>query len=222
LANTAVVYDRNVNGKELTFEASGALLDASLVMRDRETDSWWSIMTSTSIGGSLDKTRLRELPVGEKSTWKDWVGAHPDTLVLSIRGQEHTKNNPYDSYFQSNDTFRDLVIEDTRLAPKESVFAFHLDDGAYAAAQESFEGGRLFGLGADRSVLLYREPGLSFFASSEAYLIEGSALAVDPSELLKRARAGGPGTSPLSGFDTFWYSWVAVNKGSVLLTEPRS
>ena len=217
MANTAVVYDRNVNGKELSFEASGALLDASLVMRDRETDSWWSIMTSTSIGGDLNETRLSELPVGEKSTWKDWVGAHPDTVVLSIRGREHTKNNPYDNYFRSEDTFRGLVIEDTRLAPKESVFAFHLDDGAYAAAQGSFEGGRLFGLDGDRAVLLYREPGLSFFASSEAYLIEGSTSGVDSSELLKRARAGSAGTSPLSGFDTFWYSWVAVNEGSALL-----
>ena len=29
-------------------------MDASLVMRDRETDSWWSIMTSDAIGGELD------------------------------------------------------------------------------------------------------------------------------------------------------------------------
>ena len=118
MANTAVVYDRNVNGKELNFEASGALLDASLVMRDRETDSWWSIMSSTSIGGDLDETRLKELPVGRKSTWKDWVEAHPDTVVLSIRGHEHVENNPYDNYFSSEETFRGLVIEDTRLAPK--------------------------------------------------------------------------------------------------------
>ena len=34
-----MVYGRNVAGTELNFEASGALLDASLVMRDRETDS---------------------------------------------------------------------------------------------------------------------------------------------------------------------------------------
>lgn len=217
MANTAVVYDRRVNGKELNFEASGALLDASLVMRDRETDSWWSIMTSTAIGGDLKETRLKELPVGEKSTWKDWVSAHPDTLVLSIQGQEHTKNNPYDAYFQSADTFRGLVIEDTRLPPKESVFAFHLGDRAFAVAQESFEGGRLFVLDTDRAVLLYRERGQSFFASSEAYLIEGASAAADESELLERARAGGVGTSLLSGFDTFWYSWVAVNEGSQLL-----
>ena len=44
--------------EELNFEASGALLDASLVMRDRETDSWWSIMTSDAIGGDLGVAAL--------------------------------------------------------------------------------------------------------------------------------------------------------------------
>ena len=188
-------------------------------MRDRETDSWWSIMTSTSIGGELDKTRLTELPLGEKATWGNWVEKHPDTVVLSVQGKEHVKNNPYGSYFRSDDTFRGLRIEDTRLPPKESVFAFHLGEKAYAAHQESFEGGRIFELGnaGDRAVLLYREPGLSFFASSEAYLIEGVGSEADPQEILERARAGAEGIEALAGFDTFWYSWVAVNAGSVLL-----
>ena len=71
------MYDRKVGGKELNFEASGGLLDASLVMRDRETDSWWSIMTADAIGGDLRKTELVELPVGEKMQWKDWLARHP-------------------------------------------------------------------------------------------------------------------------------------------------
>ena len=80
-------------------------MDASLVMRDRETDSWWSIMTSDAIGGELDGTDLVELPRGEKVTWKDWRGRHPGTLVLSVEGEEHVENNPYDNYFTSESTF---------------------------------------------------------------------------------------------------------------------
>ena len=61
-----MVYGRKVGERELNFEASGALMSASLVMRDRETDSWWSIMTSDAIGGQLDGADLEELPYGEK------------------------------------------------------------------------------------------------------------------------------------------------------------
>ena len=137
------MYDRNVNGRELNFEASGALLQASLVMRDRETDSWWSIMTSTAIGGALQGAERDELPIGEKTTWADWRRRHPNTLVLSVDGEEHHSNNPYDNYFASDRTFHDLEISDDRLEPKTPVFSFWLNGQTYAAAHSTFEGGRL-------------------------------------------------------------------------------
>ncbi len=65
-------------------------------MRDRETDSWWSIMTSRAIGGPLDGAQLVELPVSTKSTWGQWRRAHPRTLVLSVDGVEYVESNPFD------------------------------------------------------------------------------------------------------------------------------
>ena len=44
-----MVYDRQYDDETLSFEASGALKDGALVMRDRETDSWWSIMAAEAI-----------------------------------------------------------------------------------------------------------------------------------------------------------------------------
>ena len=90
-------------------------MDASLIMRDRETDSWWSIMTSDSIGGPLDGADLEELPYSEKATWGEWKAKHPDTVILSVNGVEHELNNPYDNYLESEGTFRDLEISDKRL-----------------------------------------------------------------------------------------------------------
>jgi hypothetical protein len=215
------VYDRNVNGKELNFEASGGLLDASLVMRDRETDSWWSIMTSDSIGGDLKSTELVEMPVGEKMQWKDWVALHPDTTVLSVEGREHVVNNVYDNYMASTDTFRGQKLTDERLTAKEPIYSFHHAGSAFAVPHEGFEGGRLYESDdlAGQYLLVYREPGISFFASSEAFLINprvySNEAAVD--ELLAKARADAPGTTRVGGFDTFWYNWVAVNKKSKLL-----
>lgn len=202
----------------MNFEASGALLQASLVMRDRETDSWWSIMTSNAIGGELKGSDLVELPYGEKMTWGEWVERHPDTKILSVDGIEHEAINPYDRYFSSDGTFRGLRIDDQRLPPKESIFSFWLSDKPYAAAHRSFEQGHLFEVDGG-GVLLYRPKDASIFASSEALWVDAKLLKTDRDidRLRRRAAEQGSGVERLSGFDTYWYSWVAVNKNSRLL-----
>ena len=218
-----MVYDRTIQGKELSFEASGALMDASLIMRDRETDSWWSIMTSDAIGGDLDGVELIELPVGEKAQWKDWVRRHPETVVLSVEGVEHDDRNPYAGYFESDRTFRDTKAGDDRLAAKEPIFGFWLDGAPHAAAFSSFEGGRVFtldSLGADHRLVLYREKGSAIFASTAAYVVGAAALseAKPDAALVERMAAGAvEGAEAVSGFDTFWYNWSAVNGDTVLV-----
>ena len=92
------MYGRSHDGQDLNFEASGALESASLVMRDRETDSWWSLMSSQAIGGELDGSGLDEMVASEKAQWSDGVSRHPDTLVLSVDGVEHGESNRYDNY----------------------------------------------------------------------------------------------------------------------------
>ena len=185
-------------------------------MRDRETDSWWSIMSSTAIGGELDGAELKELPNGEKMQWRDWRAAHPETLVLSVEGTEHIEENHYDNYFASDGTFRDLVVEDQRLAPKEPIFGGWIDGKPYAIAHASFAGGNVIALEDGRGLLLYRPEGAQMFASSRAYLLpagsNGSA-----SELLASIDGGKQAAEAISGFDTFWYSWVTVNTQTALL-----
>lgn len=212
------MYDRRVGERELSFEASGALLDASLVMRDRETDSWWSIMTSDAVGGPLDGTDLVELPVGEKTTWSAWVARHPETTVLSVDGVEHVESNPYDDYFSSTATFRDLEVADRRLAAKEPIFSFRLDGRPWAVPHTAFAGGALLApesLGG-RALLLYRDAGAPVFASTAAWLVSAQAAdGADAQELL--AGPKGDGIEPLAGFDTYWYTWVAVNQETELV-----
>ena len=96
------MYGREYGGLTLSFEASGALKESSLVMRDLETDSWWSIMTGDAIGGELEGTRLEELPVGEKVRWEEWRRRHPDTLVLTLRDMEHWPRNAHGNTYGGN------------------------------------------------------------------------------------------------------------------------
>lgn len=41
LCNTALVFDRRVQGRTLDFGVSGNLRNSDLVMYDRQTESWW-------------------------------------------------------------------------------------------------------------------------------------------------------------------------------------
>ena len=215
------MYDREFGDKTLTFEASGALWKASLVMRDRETDSWWSIMTSKSIGGALESRDLVELPVSEKAQWKDWRQRHPETRVLSVDGSEHDDTNPYDGYFEGDRTFRGVKVADKRLPAKAPIFSFWLGGKPWAVPHEAFAGGKIF-TGKDlgnRGLLLYRTPEGAIFESTRAYLVDaGEAGDASPADLLPKAGQPAPkGLEPLTGFDTFWYNWVAVNEDTRLL-----
>jgi hypothetical protein len=209
-----------VGDQELNFEASGALMQASLVMRDRETDSWWSIMTSDSIGGELEGADLEELPYGEKTTWGDWKRRYPDTLALSVDGTEHVENNPYDNYFTSDGTFRGLEVDDDRLPAKENIFSFWLLDQPFAATHRAIDGGKTYTVDGleSRVVFLHRVPGSSMFSSSTAYLVDQEvADELGGIALLEHIQDNPDVAERLNGFDTFWYSWVAINRESRLL-----
>jgi hypothetical protein len=57
------------------------------------------------------------------------------------------------------------------------------------------------------------------FESTKAYLIAAEQAAdADAAELVARAKtATSDGIEAFTGFDTFWYNWIAVNEGSKLL-----
>ena len=158
LANAAAVYGRRYGGRDLAFEPDGGLLNASLVVRDRETDSLWSILTGDAIGGELEGTRLDQWPVGEKVQWRDWKLRHPETLVLSVDGREHIRNNPYDMYLASSASFRGIETADDRLGNREPIYAFQVGNARYAVPFAALEGGAVVRVG-ERELFLYRPRG---------------------------------------------------------------
>ena len=231
------MYDRKYDDKELQFETSGGLLNASLVMRDAQTDSWWSIMTGDAIEGSMKGQKLKELPsLGTKTTWGAWHQQHPNSKVLSVDGVEHDDSNPYDNYFSSERTFRGMEIDDDRMQPKQSIFSFQYDDLAYAVAYDAFEDGGLFEFeddnGSTSQIFVYRPHGVSIFHSSVAYRVPRDLVENHQGSWRFRAQgkwqklenddslqslAAQKDVSQLSGFDTFWYNWVSVHSNTVVL-----
>ena len=81
LCGSAIVYDRRVAGRTLTFGVSGSLADDDLVMYDRETESLWKQSLGRCIEGQLEGERLRALPAA-LLTWEAFTTQYPDGQVL--------------------------------------------------------------------------------------------------------------------------------------------
>jgi hypothetical protein len=69
LCNTAIVFDRRVDGEVLDFGTTGNLRFSDLVMYDRQTESWWQQFTGEGIvgahsGGMLNMVASRVEPFG--------------------------------------------------------------------------------------------------------------------------------------------------------------
>lgn len=83
LCYTALVFSRNIESRidPLSFGVSGKLLYETLVMYDRETDSFWSQLYGAAIEGPMSGTRLSFFP-SVFTEWSAWKEQYPDTLVL--------------------------------------------------------------------------------------------------------------------------------------------
>ncbi len=103
LCNSAIVFDRNVNGKIYDFGVSGKLRNSDLVMWDRQTESWWQQFTGEGIVGEMTGTQLTMLPVRVES-FDRFKGRFPNgQVLLSPRGGAGF--NPYAGYDSSPQPF---------------------------------------------------------------------------------------------------------------------
>lgn len=103
LCNTAIAFDRTMDGRVLDFGTTGRLRFSNLVMYDRQTESWWQQAAGEAIAGEFTGRQLKFLPASIIS-WADFKGAYPEGKVLS-RETGYTRNygrNPYTGYDDVN------------------------------------------------------------------------------------------------------------------------
>jgi hypothetical protein len=138
LCNSAVAYDRRLDGRTLTFGTSGMLYNSALVMYDRQTESLWSHFTGEAIIGRLVGHSLDVLPVSTVS-WGQWSAAHPDGLVLSADTgfRRDYGRNPYPGYDDvGTPPFLFQGETDDRLLAKRRVIGILGDGGAVAVRRD--------------------------------------------------------------------------------------
>lgn len=98
LCNSGMVFDRRVNGQELTFGVSGKLRNSDMVMYDHQTESWWQQAIGEGIVGAHTGTQLEQLPAWMES-WAEFLRRNPDGLVMDQpNARRPYGQNPYARY----------------------------------------------------------------------------------------------------------------------------
>lgn len=139
LCNTAIAFDRRVDGRVLDFGTTGNLRYSDLVMWDRQTESWWQQITGEAIVGELTGRRLSMLPATIVA-WADFRGQFPQGQVLT-RATGFSRpysRNPYTGYDRIDQSpFLFEGTPDGRLPPMARVVTISLggDDVAYPFAR---------------------------------------------------------------------------------------
>jgi hypothetical protein len=103
LCNTAIAYERTVQGAVLDFGTTGRLRFSNLLMYDRQTESWWQQASGQAIIGGFTGTGLVARPAAIIS-WAAFQTAYPNGRVLSREtGYDRSYgNNPYAGYDDVN------------------------------------------------------------------------------------------------------------------------
>jgi hypothetical protein len=99
LCNSALVFDRRLGGRTLTFGTTGNLRNSDLVMWDRQTESWWQQFTGEAVVGTFTGRRLTALP-SETLSWGAFKRRYPGGTVLSLNTgfDRPYGENPYAGY----------------------------------------------------------------------------------------------------------------------------
>lgn len=125
LCRSGLVFNRTVNGSILSFGVSGKLLNANLVMYDRQTETYWSQLNGTAIVGPMVPERL-EIRPNTITTWGEWRVEHPETRVLSretgIYPASTYGGNPYSSFADRERVGFGVSDVDPRLHSKTIVY----------------------------------------------------------------------------------------------------
>ena len=153
LCNSAIVFDRRLDGVVLDFGTSGRLRNSDLIMWDRQTESWWQQLTGEAIVGQLTGHMLEFLPAPIVS-WADFKAAHPAGQVLSREtgfGRSYGRN-PYAGYDEvGKPPFLFFGELDGRLLPKERVVALTLGGTDVAIPFSALEKERVINYSAGES-----------------------------------------------------------------------
>jgi hypothetical protein len=205
-----------------TFGVSGRLINANLVMYDRETEAWWPQILATAIPGPWNEgpeiRSLREFRL-VWTTWDHWRSRHPETEVLSTK-TGHARNysrdfygsyNPRGGYYEQEDLLFPALHSDDRYGTKTVVFGARTPAGAVAFLKDAvLEKHVLAGELAGTPVVAVHDPRYEtayVYRNPDEVDLEFDEGSIVTSDGARHA----PDQVPLSRivtFDAMWFAWA--------------
>ncbi len=106
LCNSAIVFDRRLDGRILDFGTTGKLRRSDMVMYDRQTESWWQQFLGEGIVGEMTGKRLKIIP-SRLESFANFKKRAPegDVLVPTNPLMRNYGANPYAGYDSSSFPF---------------------------------------------------------------------------------------------------------------------
>ena len=232
LCRSAVVYDRVVDGRLLTFGNTSALYQNDMVMFDRQTNSYWFQTGGEAIIGPLTGSRLAVRP-SQLAPWESWRRLHPDTLVLSTEtgfvANYSERGSPLYATFVSAGhlpfSVDAEILADTQLDLAELVLglevggtarAYPLDQLGTAAVNDAIEGQAVVvfasadgptGAAFDPTVEGRR---LTFDADGDAYRDRETGSRWSLSGQAIAGPLAGHQLTPLPARTAYWFSYLSA------------
>ena len=235
LCKSSILFSRVLDGEVLTFGNTGSLYESTLLMYDRETESFWGQVGGRAIEGELKGKRLEMLPV-TTTRWKDWKSLHPDTLVLSLDTgfNRNYESNPYSEYDRVKVALPPfpLSIIDKRMDPKELIVGVIFNDVKKAYPIDQLGWKIINDKVGNENIVVITRPKLTsvFFPEVDGKILEFEF--VDKTifdkqtgsewNFLGQAINGsleGRRLRPVPIVYAFWFGWVAEYPDTLLYSE---
>ncbi|MEX2581393.1 MAG: DUF3179 domain-containing protein [Verrucomicrobiales bacterium] len=202
LCGTAMTFEREYDGRELTFGVSGLLYQSDVLMFDRETESLWSQLAMKSVSGDFVRTALTWIP-SRLQTWDSWKAEHPGGRVLSrdTGVPRDYDRMPYEGYEDRPHIMFPVPEHRTELGNKEWVLGVLAGETALALPEKTLA-----------SVATDGEAHVELEAGKEGQKIE---VRYDPDS--RRAVATDLKTNrELPVVHVFWFAWQGFYPETVL------
>ncbi len=148
LCNSAIIFDRRLDGKVLDFGTTGKLRHSEMVMYDRQTENWWQQFLGQGIVGEMTGKRLKTNPA-QLESFANYKKRAPggDVLVPNDPGMRRYGANPYAGYDTSPTPF--LFQGDLPKGINPMVRVIVVDPGPESAAAQGKGQGHLRRSGVD-------------------------------------------------------------------------
>ena len=133
LCGSAIVYDRNVNGRKINFGVSGKLYNSNLLMYDTHDETLWSQSLWEAVVWEQLGTKLRVVK-SQLMSYSEFTNAFPDGVVISDETgfSRNYGNIPYGDYDENDALYFPVENDDARYGKKELFYIVNNDDESVA------------------------------------------------------------------------------------------